>query len=374
MKSLKLVLGLSVILFFGCKNATQKDLLTEDTFKFETEGKQIQLYSIQNANGLVCQFTDYGARVVSLWVPDKNGNWNDVVVGYGSAQDFVEKPETYFGATIGRYGNRIGASTFSIDSVPYQLDANDGVNHLHGGTKGLHKRIWDVNSTSDNSIAFTYFSADMEEGYPGNVHIKVVYTLSDDNALEIAYEADADKKTVLNLTNHAYFNLTGDASKTINGHQLMINASRYTPVDAVLIPTGKLATVKDTPFDFTTLTAIGDRVNDENEQLSFGKGYDHNWVLEASNEALGLAAKVVEPESGRVMEIFTTEPGLQFYGGNFLDGSLVGKYNTTILHRAAFCLETQHFPDSPNQENFPTVIVNPNEKYTTKSVYKFSGF
>lgn len=374
MKSLKLVLILSVALFFGCKNATQKDLLTKDAFQFKTGGKQIDLYSIQNANGLVCQFTNYGARVVSLWVPDKNGNWSDVIVGYGSGKDFVEKPENYFGATIGRYGNRIGASAFSVDSVSYSLDANDGVNHLHGGTKGLHKRIWDVNKINDQSIAFTYFSADLEEGYPGNVHIKVVYTLTDDNALEIEYEADTDKKTVLNLTNHAYWNLSGDATKTINHHELMINGHHYTPVDAGLIPTGEMPEVTGTPFDFTSLVAIGKSVNEENEQLAFGKGYDHNWVLNSSEDELGFAAKVVEPASGRVMEIYTSEPGLQFYGGNFLDGTLTGKYGQTIMHRSAFCLETQHYPDSPNQENFPSVIVNPNEKYSTKSVYKFSGF
>lgn len=374
MKSLHLVLGLGLLLAVGCTSKSPKSPLAEENFKFDNNGLEVSLYTIQNANGLVAQFTNYGARLVSMWVPDKNGNWADVVVGFGSGKDFVEQPEQYFGATIGRYGNRIGNATFTIDSVVYQLEKNDGANSLHGGFKGLHKRMWEVPSVTDQSITFTYTSPEGQEGYPGNVNMKVTFTLTDENELEIDYEAETDKKTVLNLTNHAYWNLTGDATKSINGHELEINANHFTPVDEGLIPTGELKDVIGTPFDFTELTTIGDRVDEDDQQLNYGKGYDHNWVLNESEDELTFAAKVVEPVSGRIMEIYTSEPGIQFYGGNFMSGELTGKEGKLMMHRAAFCLETQHFPDSPNKPEFPSTSLNPGEKYTTKSVYKFSGF
>lgn len=355
-------------------NCTPKEdiaLISEADFAYNQDGKDIKLFTIKNQNGLVCQLTNFGGRVVSLWVPDKDGKLGDVVVGYGTGDDFVNKQEQYFGGTIGRYGNRIGAGQFILDSVEYQLPINDGLNHLHGGSEGFHRKIWNVDEVTDNALTFSYLSPDMQEGYPGNVKVKVTFELTEDNALKIVYVANTDKPTILNLTNHTYFNLADAGAGTINDHKLMIQSDYYTPVDSVLITTGEIVPVAGTPFDFNSLTAIGARVNQDDQQLIYGAGYDHNWVLKRDNDGLLLAAKVVEPVSGRIMEVYTIEPGLQFYGGNFLDGTTLGKAGIMYQHRSAFCLETQHYPDSPNKPNFPSVKLLPGEKYYSECVYKF---
>ncbi|HYQ58658.1 MAG TPA: aldose epimerase family protein [Draconibacterium sp.] len=360
-----------MLMMFGCSQPEKAPLgLSGDAFSADYEGKTIELYTLKNDNGLVCQLTNFGARVVTLFTPDKNGEMGDVIVGYGTGQDFVEKTENFYGAIIGRYGNRIGNGVFSIDGVEYQLNKNDGNNHLHGGGNGFNRQIWDVESQSESEIVFTLVSPDMDSGYPGTVDVKVKYQLTADNELKIEYFASTDKKTILNLTNHTYFNLKDGGRSSINDHLMYINADKYTPVDGGLIPTGELAPVAGTPFDFTTPTAIGDRVDAEDQQIEYGNGYDHNWVLNTDN-VNDLAAKVVDPVSGRTMEIYTNEPGIQFYGGNFLNGRVAGKYDINIGHRAAFCMETQHFPDSPNKENFPSVIVNPGDEYYSICIYKF---
>ncbi|WP_297092226.1 aldose epimerase family protein [uncultured Draconibacterium sp.] len=360
-----------VIMFFGCVQEEATVGISREDFAFDYNGKTIELYTLKNDNGLVCQLTNFGARVVSLYAPDKNGTPGDVVVGYGSGKDFVEKKENFFGATIGRYGNRIGNATFTIDSISYQLEKNDGENHLHGGSNGFHRQVWTVESVSDNEIVFSYLSPDGESAYPGTVNTTITYQLTAANELKIEYFATTDKKTVLNLTNHTYFNLKDGGKSSINEHLMYLNALRFTPVDGGLIPTGELAEVTGTPFDFTQATAIGERVDNEHQQLKVGNGYDHNWVLDTGNDKTQLAARVVEPESGRVLEVYTNEPGIQFYGGNFLDGTIAGKSGIKYGFRSAFCLETQHFPDSPNKPEFPGVLLNPGDKYYSICIYKF---
>lgn len=366
-----LILIISILVIAGCTSKEELVPISAEDFAFNHKGKEIKLFTLENDNGLVCQLTNFGARVVSIYTPDKNGSFGDVVVGYGTGKDFVEKKENYFGTTIGRYGNRIGNATFSIDSVEYVLEKNDGDNHLHGGSNGFHRQVWEVENVDKSSIVFSYVSPDMEGGYPGTINVKVKYQLTADNELKIEYFANSDKNTVLNLTNHTYFNLKDAGKSTINNHLMQINADKYTPVDAGLIPTGELAIVENTPFDFRKATAVGDRVEADHEQLKLGKGYDHNWVLNTDNNVANLAAKVTEPESGRVMEVYTNEPGIQFYGGNFLDGTDVGKNNISFGLRSAFCLETQHFPDSPNKPEFPDVKLETGKDYYSVCIYKF---
>ncbi|MFC1783959.1 aldose epimerase family protein [Planctomycetota bacterium] len=342
-------------------------------FGVTPEGAEVELYSLVNAQGLEARIMTYGAILVSLETPDRNGALKDITLGYDTLDEYI-KNNPYFGATIGRYGNRIGKGKFTLEGAEYALAANDGENHLHGGLKGFDKVVWDaevVKSQEGPTVKFSYLSEDGEEGYPGNFQCTVIYTLTNKNELKISYEAETDKTTVVNLTHHSYFNLTGAGQRDILEHELMLNADRFTPVDEGLIPMGELRTVKGTPMDFTTATAIGARINDEYEQLKLGQGYDHNWVLNKTQGELSLAARVYEPSSGRVMEIYTTEPGIQFYSGNFLDGSNVGKGGRTYQHRYGFCLETQHFPDSPNQPDFPSVTLRPGEKYTHLTVHKF---
>lgn len=361
-----------VLMVFGCAQQEQATVgISNEDFSTEYEGKTIELYTLKNDNGVVCQLTNFGARVVTLFTPDKNGDLGDVIVGYGTGEGFVEKAENFYGAIIGRYGNRIGNAVFTVDGVEYELEKNDGGNHLHGGRNGFHRQVWDVESQSESEIVFAYVSADMDSGFPGTIDVKVKYTLTNDNELKIEYFATTDKKTILNLTNHTYFNLKDAGRTPILDHMLYLNADRYTPVDGGLIPTGELAEVAGTPFDFNSLTAIGARIDAENEQLKIGNGYDHNWVLNTGNDVSKMAAKVVDPETGRTMEVYTNEPGIQFYSGNFLNGRVAGKYDISFDFRSALCLETQHFPDSPNKEEFPSVIVNPGDEYYSICIYKF---
>ena len=341
----------------------------------EVEGQPVDLYTLTNANGLVMTVTNYGGIVVSLTVPDKAGNLGDIVLGFSTVADYV-KNSPYYGCIVGRYGNRIGKAKFSLDGQEYTLAANNGENSLHGGVKGFDKVIWAAKEVkTDNAVGveLKYLSKDMEEGFPGNLDATVTYWLTNDNEFKIEYAATTDKPTVVNLTHHSYFNLAGEGSGDILGHELTINADTYTPVDQGLIPTGKLEPVEGTPMDFRTATAVGARIDADFEQLKFGKGYDHNWVLNRKSAGdMELAATVFEPKSGRVMEVLTTEPGLQFYAGNFLDDSRTGKSGKVNGFRTGLCLETQHYPDSPNKPDFPTVVLKPGETYKTSTIYKFS--
>lgn len=347
---------------------------SKEAFQKTIDGKKTDLFILKNNSNAKVAITNYGGRVVSLLVPDKNGKVVDIVNGFDNVEDYTKGGDTYFGALIGRYGNRIAKGKFSLDGKEYTLATNNAPNALHGGPKGFSRVIWDAKQLSDNQLELTYHAKDGEEGYPGNLHVKVTYTLTGSNDLEIDYEATTDKKTVLNLTNHSYFNLNGEGSGTINNHLMQIFADRYTPVDSTLIPTGKLESVDGTPFDFRNPTAIGARVDQENTQLKYGKGYDHNFVIaDKKSSVLKRAATVVGDKSGIVMDVLTKEPGIQFYGGNFLDGSHTLKNGTKDEHRTAFCLETQHFPDSPNQPSFPSTVLNPGETYKTTTVYKFSA-
>jgi aldose 1-epimerase len=348
-------------------------VFTPEAFKKNIDGKNTDLFILKNKNGFEAAFTNYGARIISLKMPDQNGIQTDVVVGFPGVDQYIQSTEPYFGATIGRYGNRIAKGKFTLDGKTYTLSINNGENSLHGGKKGFQNVIWDARQLDEQTIEFSYLSVDMEEGYPGNLKVKVFYTLTDDNELKIGYEATTDKKTVVNLTNHAFFNLNGEGSGSILNHQLKINAGLYTPVDSNLIPTGKHESVEGTPFDFREITAIGKRINDNNIQLENGKGYDHNYVLNEFNEhEMRRAALVTGDRSGVSMEIFTKEPGLQFYSGNFMKSKNTFKGGSKDDFRTAFCLETQHFPDSPNQPNFPSTVLNPGEKYNTMTIYKFS--
>ncbi len=339
------------------------------------DGKQVNLYILTNKNRLKAAITNYGGKLVSLLVPDSSGKLTDVVLGYNSLKDYQQytKNGAYFGALIGRYGNRIAKGKFSLDGEQYELAINNGPNALHGGLKGFNSVVWDVVNTTPNSIELHYLAKDGEEGFPGNLNVTVTYTLTGDNALEIAYQATTDKTTVLNLTNHSYFNLNGEGSGTINDHTLQLNATEFTPVDATLIPTGKLEPVAGTPLDFTIPEKIGSRIEDKNQQMVYGKGYDHNYVLNAGKEkGQHLAAIVLGDKSSIEMQVYTDQPGIQFYSGNFMEGGDTGKSGHAYESRTAFCLETQHFPDSPNQPQFPTTALKPGETFNSVTFYKFS--
>ncbi|WP_113654667.1 aldose epimerase family protein [Pedobacter namyangjuensis] len=354
-------------------NDTTSSVVKLDTGAYQRtiNGKQTNLYQLTNKNGAVVQITNYGGRIMSIVVPDKNGKPTDVALGYDSVQSNQKKGEPFFGALIGRYGNRIAKGKFNVAGKPYQVQVNDGVNTLHGGTDGFYSKVWDAKKINDQTLELTYLSKDGEAGYPGNVNVKVVYTLTEDNALKIDYSATTDKETVLNLTNHAYFNLSGEGNSTITDHELTIAASGFTPVDTTLIPTGKIQDVKGTPFDFTKAKVIGKDIDAADEQLKNGKGYDHNFVLDKISSDKPVAI-VKSPISGITMEVYTTEPGIQFYSGNFLTGAdKDGKGGKSYGHRSAFCLETQHFPDSPNQPSFPSTTLKPGSTYQTSTTYKF---
>ncbi len=334
------------------------------------DGTAVELYTLSNANGMRAEIITYGGAVARLTAPDRTGKFADIVLGMDSLEGYTSEPN-YFGALIGRYGNRIGHAAFTLEGKTYQLPKNDGENTLHGGAHGFDKHVWKARVVG-NGLELTYVSADGEEGFPGTLTARVVYTLTDQNELKLDYTATTDKPTVVNLTNHSYFNLAG--SGTVLQHQVTILADRFTPVDKGLIPTGELRAVKGTPFDFTAATAIGARIDAKDEQIQFGKGYDHNWVLTSGGGSTAKkAAEVFEPTTGRVMEVWTTEPGLQFYTGNFLDGKVTGKGGVAYPFRAAFCMETQHFPDSPNHPKFPTTELKPGKTYRTTTIYKFSA-
>lgn len=363
----------------GCPRTCEskgKMKIEKECFGKTPDGRNVTLYKLTNANGVRADITNYGGIVVRLLVPDKDGKLGDVVLGYDKLDDYI-KDTPYFGCIVGRYGNRIGKGKFAIDGTEFTLATNNNENHLHGGLKGFDKVVWDAETLQcprkGVGLKLTYTSKDGEEGYPGNLKCNVIYTLTNSNELKIEYEAETDKPTVVNLTNHSYWNLAGAGNGDILSHELMINADHCTPVDKGLIPTGEIAPVKGTPLDFTKATAIGVRVNADYEQIKFGGGYDHNFVLNKDKPGeMTLAAKVYEPTTGRVMEVLTTEPGVQFYCGNFLDGSNIGKGGKVYKHRYGFCLETQHYPDSPNKANFPSVVLRPGEKYETTTIYKFS--
>ncbi|MBD3617359.1 MAG: galactose mutarotase [Gracilimonas sp.] len=375
--NLNLCLMAIALMISGCgseKSETKNVEIPVNQADFQSiiDGKKTDLFIVESDNGIKLAITNLGGRVVSWMVPGKDGEYADISIGFDNVEAYLEANEPYYGALIGRVGNRIADGKFSLDGETYTLEQNNGPNSLHGGPQGFHNVVWDAEQIDNKNLKLSYTSEDGEEGFPGTLDVEVMYSLTDENELRIEYTATTDKKTVVNLTNHTFFNLKGEAGGTINDHQLMINADRYTPVDETLIPFGEIASVEGTPFDFRELTAIGERVESDNTQLEYGMGYDHNFVLNKNEEYLTLAAKVHEPNSGRTMEILTTEPGIQFYGGNFMDGSDTGKFGKPLEFREAFCLEPQHFPDAPNQPNFPSITLEPGETYNTVSVYRFS--
>jgi len=330
------------------------------------------MYTISNKNGIKLILSNYGGRIIGLFTPDKSGRFQDIVLGYDNLEGYLNSNEEYFGAIIGRYANRIGQAKFSIGNITFFLEKNNGENNLHGGKKGFHKVFWAVHQVDCQTLELNYLSKDMEEGFPGNLTVKVIYCITNDNELRIEYFASTDKTTIVNLTHHSFFNLAGDFKETINNHILQIPADFFTPVDIDLIPTGEISPVLATPFDFKNPTSIGERLDVSNEQLKFGKGYDHNWVLDIkANNEIHLSARVIEPISGRTMEVYSNEPGIQFYGGNFLNGRDIGKNGISYDYRTAFCLETQHFPDSPNKKNFPSTLLKPGEQYYSVCIYRF---
>lgn len=351
------------------------ELLSEADFSKVTGQDTIGLYTLTNASGATVQFTNYGARVVSLWMPDNKGVLQDVVWGFSSIDEFLNTTSIYCGPIVGRYGNRIGEGKFTLNGEEYQLSINDGKNHLHGGTGGFEARIWDAEEVivdGKNAIKMTYFSPDGEEGYPGNLTLSVTYCLTDDNELSIDYSATTDAPTVINPTSHIYFNLTGTSANTILNHILKLNASAFTPTDDGLIPTGDIAQVDGTPLDFRKPTAVGERIDMDYEPLKFGKGYDHNFILDKDSNEVSEAAYIYSPKSGIAMTVFTDQPAIQFYSGNFWDGTCIGKGGEADNYRSGFALETQNYPDAPNHDNFPSSVLNPGETYSQHTVYKFS--
>ena len=362
-------MNLRILAAFGLSLMTLHGEIKKASFG-TVDGQNVDIYTLTSANGVEARITNYGGIVVSLKTPDKNGKVADIVQGFDDLKGYLQD-EPYFGAVIGRYANRIGKARFTLDGKEYKLAANDGQNSLHGGKKGFDKRVWTA-AVKGDSLELTYTSKDGEEGYPGTLTAKAVYTMEKNGDIKIDYSAVTDKDTVVNLTNHTYFNLKGQGNGNILDHEVTLFASRYTPVDSGLIPTGDFVQVKGTPFDFLTPHKVGERIGASDEQLKLGKGYDHNWVLDAKAGSLATAAEVHEATSGRVLEVWTDQPGIQFYTGNFLDGKLKGKEGKVYNQRAALCLETQHFPDSPNQPKFPSVVLKPGKTYRTTTIWKFS--
>lgn len=372
-----ILMTMVVLLGMSCeRKEEQQKIMDIKSVEFgqTADGERVDKYVLNNDKGMEVSIITYGAIIQSLYVPDRNGKLEDVTLGYDNLADYI-KASPYFGAIVGRYGNRIAKGKFNLDGSEYKLATNNGENHLHGGIKGFDKVVWKAEPLKKEGavgLKLNYLSPDGEEGYPGNLDLTVTYWLNNANEILIEYLATTDKATPCNITHHSYFNLTGGVKASILDHELWINADRMTPVDAGLIPTGILAVVADTPFDFTEATKIGARIGEEDEQLEYGGGYDHNWVLNGVDGTLKLQASLYEASSGRFMEVLTQEPGLQFYSGNFLDGSNVGKGGKVYAHRNGLCLETQHYPDSPNQKTFPSTTLRPGEKYETKTMYKFS--
>lgn len=361
---------LALLLVAGCTPKTNTDTDMQQTEASDT----FQTFTLSNARGMVVKITPVGGHIMSIQIPDKDGKLTDVVLGYDSAKDYIGG-KGFYGSTVGRYGNRIGKGKFTLDGKEYQLSINNGENTLHGGPGGFHNVMWEgkeITTYEGKAVELDYLSKDGEEGYPGNLNVKVVFSLSDSNELKIQYEATTDKSTVVNLTNHSYFNLKGEGNGDVLDHEVTINADKFVPVDKGLIPLGELRPVKGTAFDFTTAHKVGERINSTEEQIKTGGGYDHCWVLnkKAGNE-LSLAATVTEPTTQRKMEVWTTEPGIQFYTGNFLDGTSVGKGGKKYQYRGALCLETEHFPDSPNRPEYPTTTLKAGDKYETTTIYKF---
>ena len=363
----------AVTALISCSQKGGVILFSESDFQTVVDGKEVSVYTLKNAD-LTMQVTNFGARVVSLWAPDRNGKYDDVVLGYNNIDKYINNPgERFLGAVVGPFANRIADGKYEIDGESYNFPQNNNGQTLHGGLKGLDMVVWDVLAADDTTLVLTYTHADGQEGMPGNLEIVMTYTLTSDNEFKVEYLAQTDKKTHVNLSHHSFFNLKGEGNGTINDHVLYINGSHTTPVNEVLIPYGEVAEVTGTPFDFRQAKAIGTDLDVENEQLKNGGGYDHNWVLDRqTSDQIELAASVLEPASGRYMEVWTDQPALQFYGGNFFDGSTSGKYDRPLAYRESFALETQKYPDTPNHANFPSTLLNPDEDYTHTCVYRFS--
>lgn len=374
MKLSKFYTGALILFASGCGNHTSmltKSGINPDHFKSEVDGKTTALYTLVNDNGVEACITNYGGRLVSLMVPDREGELVDVVLGHDSIADYINI-DGNFGALIGRYGNRINQGRFTLDGKEYQLPQNNFGHCLHGGPKGFHHTVWDAEQPNDSTLCLKLFSGDGEAGFPGNVNVQVVYTLTSDNAIDIAYKATTDAPTILNLTNHSYFNLSGDPSKDILKEEIWFDADAFTPIDSTFMTTGEILSVENTPFDFTVAKSIGADINKDDEQLNNGHGYDHNMVLRQPCNISSPAAILTDSVTGIKMEMFTNEPGIQFYAGNFLDGTVKGKKGIAYPHRSAICLESQHYPDSPNKVQWPSVVVRPGETYRSHCKYKFS--
>lgn len=368
----------AVILFSAAMTRTAETKLDLDKQPFgkTPDGEEVYVYTLRNTSGMQVKITNFGGRITSVMVPDKNQKLDDVVLGFDKMEGYTEKPASsaYFGAVIGRYGNRLANGTFTLDGKTYHIPTNDGPNTLHGGTQGFDSKVWEareVSSQNGPALELHYLSPDGQEGFPGNLNVTVRYSLDNNNGLRIDYSATTDKDTVLNLTNHSYFNLEGAGSETILNESIRIGADHYTPVDSTLIPTGKIDPVAGTPLDFRKPMVIGSRINDDFEQLKLAKGYDHNFVLNHPGDLAAVAARVTDPKSGRVLEVQTTQPGVQFYTGNFLDGKVHG-IGGVYRYRSALCLETQHFPDSPNHPNFPSTVLRPGQTFHSTTIYRFS--
>lgn len=361
------------MMLWSCGNREETLIsgLKKAGFKSEVAGKPTALYVLKNAKGMEVCITNYGGRVVSVMVPDRNGKMTDVVLGYDNIADYVAS-DGNFGALIGRYGNRIAGGLFALDGKEYRLPQNNNGNCLHGGPQGFHVQVWDAVQPDDKTLELGYLSKNGEAGFPGNLSVKVTYTVTDDNALDIRYEATTDQPTVVNLTNHSYFNLSGVAGSQITDHLIQIHADRYTEVDSRLIPTSALPSVEGTPLDLRTPVLLSEGIDSPFEQIKLGKGFDHNWVLNAGGDVTQPAASVIHPVSGILMDVFTNEPGIQFYSGNAMSGTDKGKFGVIYPHRGALCLETQHYPDSPNQPAFPTTTLRPGENYLSRCIYRFS--
>lgn len=374
-KHIMIILTLSVILSSCTNNKKTMELFSTTSFDTTLVDQGVTIYTLKNENGMTAQFTNYGARLVSLWVKDKNGSFKDVVWGFETIKDYLNATDFYSGPVVGRFGNRIGKGQFSLEGKAYQLTLNNNGNHLHGGVEGFYRKVWNArpfkNENGEEALEMTYLSPAGEEGYPGNLNIKVIYTITKNNELAINYEATTDSATIINPTSHAYFNLHGTTTQSTNSHILTINADKYTPTDSLLIPTGEIADLTDTPLDFRNPTVIGDRIEADFLALKYGKGYDHNFVLNKEANEVSVAAEVFEPATGIVMTVSTDQPAIQFYSGNFMDGVDTGKRGDKHNYRTGIALETQNFPDAPNQPNFPSATLNPGETYKHISIYAF---